>query len=470
MKLLTLLLLVTIILIPPAFGTKAQPPEGYDDGRFSLPLPSGWTNQSTAERAHFTSADGRMAVYAQSLVGTDTRGSANALVAELIPNLSEKPLQINEIPLPNGLIWVQQVYLLADGRLIAALSTTVEQFTYVFVAIGEQTVFIANQAVINKLLFDLNIKSIGTGYVTPSYADPSKFMEMEGVVVSGDFRLPATIALPKDAQNVPAVVLVNGSGPQDRNGQIGPNRVQQDLAWGLATLGIASIRYDERTYSQPEKLTADLTIDHEVTDDALAAAILLRSTPGIDPKRIYIVGHSLGGMMAPRMAERDPELAGLVLLAGNARPFEDLLDEQIAYLSSLTPTLSEEQRAAYAELTAFANHLRLLRAGGDTSGIPAEQLPYLRSIAEYDQVATAQKIAQPMLILQGERDYQVTMADFALWQTSLAAKQNVTLKSYPSLNHLFFVGVGKATPSEYGLPGHVDQQVIVDIAEWIKRH
>lgn len=175
-------------------------------------------------------------------------------------------------------------------------------------------------------------------------------------------------------------------------------------------------------------------------------------------------------MMAPRMAERDPELAGLVLLAGNARPFEDLLDEQIAYLSSLTPTLSEEQRAAYAELTAFANHLRLLRAGGDTSGIPAEQLPYLRSIAEYDQVATAQKIAQPMLILQGERDYQVTMADFALWQTSLAAKQNVTLKSYPSLNHLFFVGVGKATPSEYGLPGHVDQQVIVDIAEWIKRH
>jgi fermentation-respiration switch protein FrsA (DUF1100 family) len=71
-----------------------------------------------------------------------------------------------------------------------------------------------------------------------------------------------------------------------------------------------------------------------------------------------------------------------------------------------------------------------------------------------------------MLILQGERDYQVTMRDFALWKAALGERKNVTLRSYAKLNHLFTAGEGKSTPAEYA-SGHVDAPVVEDIARWI---
>jgi fermentation-respiration switch protein FrsA (DUF1100 family) len=75
----------------------------------------------------------------------------------------------------------------------------------------------------------------------------------------------------------------------------------------------------------------------------------------------------------------------------------------------------------------------------------------------------------PLLILQGERDYQVTMDNFAAWKKGLAGRPNVTLKTYPKLNHLFIEGEGKSTPADYEKPGHVSEAVIADIAGWIKK-
>jgi fermentation-respiration switch protein FrsA (DUF1100 family) len=106
------------------------------------------------------------------------------------------------------------------------------------------------------------------------------------------------------------------------------------------------------------------------------------------------------------------------------------------------------------------------KSGRLISGAPAS---YWLDLRGYDAPTAAKSVKQPMLVLQGERDYQVTMDEFARWNVALAGKSNVTFHSYPALNHLFIGGTGKSLPAEYEIPGHVDEAVIRDIAEWIKK-
>ena len=167
-------------------------------------------------------------------------------------------------------------------------------------------------------------------YTVPAYVDQSKFEEKDVVVGTGEWQLPGTLTLPKGNGPFAAVVLVHGSGPNDRDETIGPNKPFKDLAWGLASQGIAVLRYDKRTKVYPEKMAAlkTLTVKEETIDDAVAAVELLRQTPNIDPQRVFVLGHSLGGYLAPRIAQADTDLAGLIILAGAARPLEDLMLEQ----------------------------------------------------------------------------------------------------------------------------------------------
>jgi uncharacterized protein len=94
---------------------------------------------------------------------------------------------------------------------------------------------------------------------------------------------------------------------------------------------------------------------------------------------------------------------------------------------------------------------------------------YWLDLKEYSPTEQAKKLGLPMLILQGERDYQVTMTDFGMWKSGLGSAKGVTLKSYPSLNHLFVAGTGKSTPAEYNKPGNVSGEVVDDIAAFVKK-
>lgn len=94
---------------------------------------------------------------------------------------------------------------------------------------------------------------------------------------------------------------------------------------------------------------------------------------------------------------------------------------------------------------------------------------YWLALKKYQQVEVAKKLDKPMLILAGQRDYQVTSKDYQLWKKALGAKKNVTIKSYRPLNHLFIAGKGKPNPGEYNKPGHVAKEVIDDIAKWIQQ-
>lgn len=311
-------------------------------------------------------------------------------------------------------------------------------------------------------------------YRAPDYADPSQFTEVEVVVGSGDWALPGTLTLPAGKGPFPAVVLVHGSGPNDRDETLYSNKPFQDIAWGLASRGIAVLRYDKRTYAHKALFTSEVmqsfTINEETVDDALLAVEVLRAYPTVDPQRIYVLGHSQGGMMLPRIGSRDANLAGLISLAGPTRPLEDITLEQMKYLYALDGELSDADKA---NLAALEKQVALVKSPDLSADTPAAGLlfsasaTYWLDLRDYSPADVAAALSIPMLILQGGRDYQVTEADFQGWQGALSGRSNVDFKFYPALNHLFISGQGPSTPQEYQLTGHVDQQVIEDIAEWI---
>ena len=175
-------------------------------------------------------------------------------------------------------------------------------------------------------------------------------------------------------------------------------------------------------------------------------------------------------MMAPRIAQRSPQVAGIIIVAGPARPFEDLLVEQSEYLASLT-TPSEQTRAQLDELKRQVANVKRLDtpAFSDTIALPLG-LPkgYWEFLLAYRPVEVAASLDCPLLVLQGERDYQVTMQDYGLWLMGLLTRPKAQLKSYPALNHLLQEGKGKSTPLEYNEARPVPSYVADDVAGFIR--
>jgi dienelactone hydrolase len=291
-------------------------------------------------------------------------------------------------------------------------------------------------------------------------------------VGEGEWELPGTLTLPKGAGPFPAVVLVHGSGPNDRDETIGALKPFKDLAWGLASRGVAVLRYDKRTLAHASKLATlmqGLTVKEETIDDALAAAALLQQTDTIDPKRIFVLGHSLGGMLAPRIAAADRDIAGIVILAGATRPLEDLIVEQSEYIAALDGDVSIAERQQLEAIQQAVEQIKALNPSdaARTDSILGAPPSYWLDLQAYDPVDTAAQLTLPILILQGERDYQATLQDFEGWRVGLSGRPNVQLKTFPELNHLFVAGEGRSTPDEYQETGHVAEVVIEEIAAWL---
>jgi len=301
----------------------------------------------------------------------------------------------------------------------------------------------------------------------PAYVDAAKFTHVEVELGAAPTVLGGTLSLPKAAHKVPGVVLIHGSGPNDRDERLGPNLVFRDLAEGLASRGVAVLRYDKRTKIYPEQFTAASTVREETMDDVVAAVALLRARPEIDPGSIVIVGHSLGGMLAPRIAESGHGIAAAVLLAAAARPLPTMMVEQIAYLASLKAPPDEAAKQQMEQIRSDAS--RALAAKPGDAGPPILGAPptYWADLNAYDPAATAAKLSMPFLILQGGRDYQVTAEDLQRFRAALAGHPNVMIREFPRLNHLFIAGEGKSRPDEYQIPGHVDASVIDAIATFI---
>lgn len=305
----------------------------------------------------------------------------------------------------------------------------------------------------------------------PAPAEDAGYTERDFSVGEGDEALPGTLAMPDGDGPFPAVVLVHGSGPQDRNQTYGPNRPFLDIARGLAARGIAALRYDKRTlvHQAASAANPDFNIDDETTDDAVIALAALRTTPGIDPEQVYVFGHSQGAMMAPRIVQRADGAAGAVMLAAPARKLLDIVPEQIAYMGQVQGADPEQTQAV---LDRLADGTARLRAGED---VPAAEAPlgmaptYWRSTEAVDPVAEARVLAQPLLVLHGGRDIQVTDTERGLWEAAFAGDARVTLKRYPELGHLGIVADADDPLAGYLRPGKVDDGLIDDVADWIRQ-
>jgi len=310
-------------------------------------------------------------------------------------------------------------------------------------------------------------------YKAPEYVQPDAFQEKEVTVGAGEWTLPATLTTPVGKGNFPVVVLVHGSGANDRDEtHLNPaNKPFKDLAWGLASKGIAVLRYEKRTKQYARQFAAikNFTVKEETVDDALAAVELLRKTPQINPKKIYVLGHSLGGYLIPRIGARDTKIAGFISLAGATRPLEDMILEQNNHFAMLDGAVSKDEQAGLNQLKQLVTKIKSLKESDRNStefyfGAPAA---YYLDLKNYNPPQEAKSLKQPILILQGERDYQVTMTDFQNWKNALGNKKSVTFKTYPKLNHLFMPGEGIPSPADYEKTNHVSAEVIGDIAAWI---
>jgi pimeloyl-ACP methyl ester carboxylesterase len=328
------------------------------------------------------------------------------------------------------------------------------------------------------LLFNKSEKIVGLYlppnaivYTKPFYADTALYTEKSVYLKSGTHTLAAIITIPKNKVNFPMVVLVHGSGPSDMDETIGANKPFRDLAMGLASKGIASFRYVKRTTLYAHEFLKAFTVKEEVTDDALAAIAMAKTVKGVNLQRIFVLGHSLGGMLAPKLATLAPELRGIILAAAPARKLTDLIiDQNKYYVSQIKDTTGLLDKKLQATLVDIEKSrifsLGAMKADSVILGLPAS---YWIDLNNYDQVATAKKlITQRIFIIQGGKDFQVSELDYNLWGAALSKKPNVKLKFYPEINHLLSPQLEKGTAQQYQTLVNVSESVVKDIADWIK--
>ncbi|MDR1705503.1 MAG: alpha/beta fold hydrolase [Clostridiales bacterium] len=315
----------------------------------------------------------------------------------------------------------------------------------------------------------------------PGAAELSAMEEPLIVGKGTDFPLDAVLSMPQSDAPVPAVVLVHGSGPNDMDETIGPNKPFKDIADYLSAQGIAVLRYDKRPYAHGQSFYAiygmNFTVYEEVIDDAILAKRLLEADPRIDPGRIYVLGHSLGGMLAPVIAD-EGGFAGMIIMAGTTRALPEIMVEQMEYLYGLEASLSDEEREALI-MEAKAEYEKFVIA----MDLPGDELKdmlifgnpahYFVHMAKLPISETLTAFEGPILIQQGKMDYQVRFErDFSIYEELTSGMGNVQLAVYDNLTHLFtpsFSETGMGVPADYENPGHVDEAPLTDILTFIHK-
>lgn len=319
-----------------------------------------------------------------------------------------------------------------------------------------------------------------TGYQAPSYDKAAQYKEEDILIGEGANALPGTLTLPAKGEGpYPVVVLVHGSGQNDRDESIGAGKPFRDLAVGLAQEGVATIRYEKRTREYPitSSLQPNFTVNDETTKDAIVALAWAKGDKRLDHKGLYVLGHSQGGMLVPRIIEQDQDglIRGAIVAAAPAGPLEDLMLKQYeaALARGKQAGLPE---ASIAQLEAQVEQMKQMLALIKNKDVSIDNLPadYPLPMAAWwmdfrnyygGEVAKDQKT--PLFIIQGSNDVQVGKENLDEWKAALAHRSNIEYKLYDKLNHLFIASEKPSTGEEYFLPGNVPLEVIKDIAAWV---
>lgn len=330
------------------------------------------------------------------------------------------------------------------------------------------------QSVNINLVFNVDNQISGVNFgaydagTVKTMPDSVKEQELNLTIEDGK-ELPGILTLPAEEGTYPVIVLVHGSGPNDKDETLGYNTVFKDLAWGLAQKGIGTYRYDKRTLVYPEDAAdIEFTAEDETVRDAVAAAELMKHQEGIDDSRIYVLGHSLGGFLMPEIAAVTENGAGYILLAAPARSMSQLLPEQYEFLANLDGVVTDQERKEIDQVKEAAEKIKHPDELEKNQAVLGAYPAYWKSLENYDCIETARQITKPVLVLQGEEDYQVTMEDFEIWKQEFGNYQNWEFQSFPGLTHLMMKGEKKLGPASYQKMQTVDEQVIERISDFVK--
>lgn len=321
----------------------------------------------------------------------------------------------------------------------------------------------------------LPVQEKAEDYIDADYVKKDNFSEIE--VTFDDKIIKGNLTLPNisKTKKVPALVLVHGSGAHDRDETIFNSKPFRDIAYGLSSNGIAVLRYDKRTFADKNINVKMLTMTEETVNDAILAIKLLKTKYSDKISNIYVLGHSQGGYMLPRIAKRTQAAKGFISLAGNARPLEDLIVEQFEYILNLPENNKTEKQTKdnQKQLKNIKIACKRIKERNYNVNTPADSLPlnlspnYWKNLQNYNPVREFVYEKRPILFIQGGRDYQVTEKDFNLWKNALNNHNNKFV-FFKDLNHLMQKGEKKSTPTEYMNKGYVDKRVIDEIIKWIK--
>ncbi len=307
-------------------------------------------------------------------------------------------------------------------------------------------------------------------YKPASYSDTTKFSEISTYISEGNKQLAGIITVPKNAKTYPLVILVHGSGPGDMDLTVGANKPFKDIAAGLAAQGIATLRYVKRTLVYPGDFKGAFTVKEEVINDVNFAIDAAKKIKEVDKKQIYIMGHSLGGMLVSQIAQNRSDVKGVIISASPARKLSDIMIEQNKYAVEKLNDTSENIKAELANAIKLIETTRISVLGEMKPDSVILNLPasYWVSLNSIDQVGITQKLNKRVYVLQGGNDFQVSKTDFDLWENALKSNKLATTKFYPTLNHLLTEQTEKGTTAQYQVPANVSEALILDLANWIK--
>jgi len=335
------------------------------------------------------------------------------------------------------------------------------------------TVISSRSGVPKEVIFQ-TLKSYKDKKKQAAYVKKNLFSEKNVSIGNSKWKIPGLITVPKPRGRYPAVIFVHDLGVGDKDGTFGNNRIFQDLAWGLGSKGVISVRFDKRVYAHSDKLSQknrNMTVNEETIDDVISAVNLLSSHRKVNASRIFLIGHGLGGTLVPRILSRDPRIHGSISINAPSRKLEQVQLNKMMRLLMMDGVIDTKERLAYTSLSQKFKKVRELNLN---TPVKSQELPlnlgpqYWLDMRAYDPFQWTHRIRhKPMLFLQGERDFETTLQDFETWEKKLSKNNKAQFKLYENLNHIMVFGNGPSTPQEYFIPKHLAPQVLDDIYNWI---
>jgi len=407
-----------------------------------------------------------LAVYSLLLFSQDRKEIGNSFIKALLVDKNIEKAHSYFDPSVAGQIPVEQLKAVTEqlqgqiGGLKNILEVNNEGNIYFYYSEFEKTKLDV------QLTFNESNKLLGF-FLVPhkTFEKPDEKTTLK--IKSDAIELNGTLLVPPSNNKKKLVIFVHGSGAHDRDETIGENKPFKDIAEYLLNNGIASYRYDKRTYSYPETFNEKSNVEEETINDAVNAALYFKNNADFKGYQIIILGHSQGAYMMPEIAKK-AQVSKYIFMAGNARPLQDLIVEQYEYLHTLDP--AKVPAEAVQEVKKQAEFLNSSKFNLSS---PASELPlgqsaaYWQYLKNYNQLNEVKKIKAPMFFAQGGRDYQVTEKDFSLWKNELKNNKTAVFKFYPALSHLFIAGFGKPSPKDYETKGKVDEQFLRDLNQFI---